>query len=231
MNFDPIDDAKKSLNSEISVKSNLPDIPSYPRTSNSPKVPSRLVVILPNQDVDEVKLSRALRNMAIQQGARMLLITLVKNEDEEMKARRTLATLSSLIREARVKVEHQAVWSRGWREATKSIVQPGDMFVCPAEITVWKWPFDREFLGEVLQRTYTTPVLLLHGFFHDMHRNWIPIFKVISFWLIAFIIIASFFKLEFEVNLIIHGGIAQIFTILLVVVEAGALWFWSSIAG
>ena len=90
------------------IEKNLPN--DGGRTSNGP----RLVVIVPDQDLDVVSFSRTIHVLASPGVTDVLLMTVVHNFDSEMASRRRLATIGTLVRDFGYEVEAIAYWGRSW---------------------------------------------------------------------------------------------------------------------
>ena len=74
----------------------------------------RLVVLVPNQDVDAIRFSRAIRSISVPETTDVLLVTAVNSVEAELAARRRLATIASQVRDIDFKVEVRIVWNGSW---------------------------------------------------------------------------------------------------------------------
>lgn len=192
---------------------------------------NRIVVLLPNEDVNEVKISRAIRSMALQESANVLLVSLARNSEAELPARRRLATILSLVRSPQITVTAQIPVGRSWIIAIEKVAKAGDRIVCPAEVDV-PTGFNRsDRLPAVLSRELDLPVITLTGFYPEKTNSWIPILKRALFWIVTLTIFIGFFKLEIDVDLLAKGWMSQFILVVLILLEAGVIYMWSSILG
>ena len=67
----------------------------------------RLIVLIPNLDVDETAIARKIWDLAFPARLSVLLLGLCPNLHEESNVRRRLITIAALIREPRISVEMQ----------------------------------------------------------------------------------------------------------------------------
>jgi hypothetical protein len=188
----------------------------------------RLVVIIPNQNVNTVDFARTVRSLALSGYKNVLLVGLEGEPDLGLAGKRELTTISALVTDPHFKVESMVAWGRSWVKSLNEISVAGDLIVCPAELTVPAGIGKRESLDLALIRRLKLPVVVLPGFFHDVHPGVLTYLHKFPYWIILVIILAGFFKLESAIDLSSGGWTKQVILLALVIIEVIAVYLWSS---
>lgn len=191
----------------------------------------RLIVIIPNQDVDEVKISRKILSLAFSRRLDVFLVTLVNDSAYESMARRRLVTMMTLLNGSLVNVKVEVVLGKSWVETIGQICADGDIVVCPEELTASSRIGIRKPLGEVIMNKYKLPVVTYAGFFNDEYLNHSWFLHNIPYWIIIITLIVGFFTFELDINLTTMGRMGQILLFLIVIIEIGVIYYWTSISG
>ena len=183
----------------------------------------RLVVLVPDQDVDEVAFAHEIWNLAFPPGLAVLLLGLCLNPNHEPRARRRLVTVAALIREPRVAVEMQLDFGRNWMPSLRSILDRGDIVICPAgqQTGIFREPLDLalEKLG--------SPIITLPGLY-PFTRRWIPRFIHESvFWAISGAVLFIFFWFQSRILRIPEEWAKDTLLSLSVLIELGLVWVWN----
>jgi hypothetical protein len=192
--------------------------------------PKRLVFLMPGVDVDEVKFSWAVRKLAAPGNLDVLLLSVVHDVENELAARRNLVTICALVDEYKYHVEFKVVWNRSWIKAVKTVAAPGDLFICPPEVTVRTGLRKREPLDAAIASRLNVPTQPLPNFFSDP-RGIPNFFNQALFWTVVVAIIAGFFVLESNASQVATGTVGHILIILLMVFEFGVIYAWMALTG
>src|SRR5512141_2792501 len=134
--------------------------------STPPKVQTpakRLIVLVPQPEVDEAALARRVWAMALSGRCEVLYVALVRDADEEARVRRSLALLTSITRDDRLQVASQWVFQSQWLKALRPLYRPGDVIVCLAEQPVSRLGRSALPLSAQLTTTLGAPVHVLDG--------------------------------------------------------------------
>ena len=191
----------------------------------------RLIVIVPEEDVDEAQLSRQIWSLAANYHLDVLLISKVTNTDESMSARRRLTTIAAMTRDSHFKVEKQVVFSNRWDQALRPYWQQSDMILCPAEKTIENLFGKTTPLSQALSVHFKAPVYTFGGLYKPSTRHLPSWLRQIPFWLGFLIIISIFFYIEADVDQSIHGWVGQTLLIMVMLVEIGLIYVWNLITG
>jgi hypothetical protein len=185
----------------------------------------RLVVLVPNQDVDEVALAHEIWNLAFPPGLAVLLLGLCLNPNHEPRARRRLVTIAALIREPRVPVEMQLDFGRNWTPSLKGVLDSGDIVICPAGQQVGIF---RESLDLSLAKL-GSPIITLPGLY-PITRKLLPNFVLQSvFWLVSIALISVFFLVQIRILRISEEWARDILLSFSVLIELGLIWLWNNL--
>ncbi len=191
----------------------------------------RLVVLVPDQDVDAVRFGRAIRNTARSETTDVLLVSAVNSVESELAARRRQATIASQIRDFDFHVEVHVIWNGSWIEITRQLAVASDCVVCPPEMTVRAGLRKREALDAAIARRLNLAVIPLPGFFKNNRPAFIQALLRIGYWAVILAIVAGFFVLESDASQAAPGWVGQVFVVLLMIFELGAIYLWTAITG
>jgi hypothetical protein len=212
------------------MKTLLPPQPYLPNDGGR-QSPQRLVVLVPNPDVDEVKFSWAIRRLANPGNLDVLLVSIVNDVEGELAARRSLVTICSMINEFKYNVDFRVVWDRSWIHAARSLAGSGDLFICPPEVTIRVGFRKREPLDAAIARSLNVPTQLLAHFFSNTGQGISLLLKRILYWVVIAAILGGFFILESDAGQVVSGFLGQTIVVILMVFEMGAIYLWTSITG
>jgi hypothetical protein len=191
----------------------------------------RLVVVVPNQDLDAVSFSRAIRSLADSHLMDVLLVTVVHNEEDELAARRCLATVSTLMRDFVYDIEAHVVWSRSWIAALEKLSHPSDLVLCPPELNIRTGLRKHEPLSAVISRRLGLAVRPMPGFYKEERVRITRFLLKLGYWVVILGILGGFFVLESDVTTVSTGWVSQVLLIILMAAEIGTIYLWTMITG
>ena len=93
---------------------------------------NRLLVLLPDEDIDEAALSSALWTMAARNGAGIHVIAAIRDWASEPQAQLRLGLLTALLRESDLETETEIVRDADLLRVAVDRRKPGDLVICPA---------------------------------------------------------------------------------------------------
>jgi hypothetical protein len=191
----------------------------------------RLVVVVPDQDVDEARLSRQVWTLAYPACPKVLLVGLAASVEEEYGVIRRLTTIAAILRDPRIEVKTQVLFGRKWVQALQGVLQQTDLVLCPAEPVLGK-SFNRQtLLQDELRSGLKEPIYALKGLYTPLKPKSTPWLQQLAYWLGVVAILGGFGFFEVRINHLIVSWTGQITLILVVLVELGAVWLWSSLFG
>ena len=184
----------------------------------------RLIVLVPNWEVDEVEIARQVWELAVPLSLAVLFLGLCQDLTEELSMHRRLATLASLTRDPRLSVETRLEIGRNWLRKLKAIYAPGDVVVCHAE---QRTGLRRIPLHEALAKS-DVPVWTLAGNDPSMKPSAFTTIKEIIFWLVSIVIIVIFFWIQVSIVRMSKDWAHNALIYFSMLSEIGLLWIWHS---
>jgi len=122
----------------------------------------RLIVLVPNADLDYAAATRRVWELADEWGAHILFIGLCKDASEESSLRRQLVTMTAMVQDGRASAEANIETGSNWETVIKRNYKTGDLIVCFAEQHAG---LRQRPLIQILQSDLNIPVYVLAGFF------------------------------------------------------------------
>ena len=193
-----------------------------------PPTARRLVVLVPDQDIDEAELARRVWSMASPRGLGVLFLSLRHGDVEEPHLRLRLATLAAMTRDRRVHVDTHLRHERDWVQAVQNLWQTGDLVVCDAAQSLNEWN-GRRSLGLTLTSELKVPVCLLAGFHLQTPARRVNPLARLVYGIAPLIIIAGFFLIQVQLDRVSSGWAHTILMSISVLVELGLIWVWSQL--
>lgn len=194
----------------------------------------RLIVLVPSQGADGVELARRIWALASPCELRVVLLCAIDADaNRESAARLRLATLASLIRDDRVEVTTHVLTTRSWVQAVRRHYQSGDVVICCAEQTILTVANGRQPVWRVIQWVLDLPVYVLPGMYSEArtpetHAE--PMAARIWRWLAFIAIVAGFFLVEAQIDLLTYGAAQLVLFMFVAVVALGLIAIWNSFA-
>ena len=187
----------------------------------------RLVVLVPNVDIDEAELARRIWSLASPRELEVLYLALVLDPDDESRVRRQLATLAAITRDGWTAVETQPQVGRDWLQVVRRVWRPGDLIVCQAQQSVSGRGLKRQPLSSALASTLNTPVYILFGFRPAAPPRRNGRATRFIYWPISLAIIAGFFWIQVQIDQTTQGWVRTALLCLSVVAEFGLIGVWN----
>jgi hypothetical protein len=203
----------------------------YPGSSGVFEGIKRLVILIPDLDTEEARLSHYIWSLAAPQQMEVLLVSLVQVPGDEFHALRRLTSIASITRDTWVKVDTQVLFGRSWVKAVKPLLKQDDLLVCPSGQTAMVGWGKKVSLEAALSSAIKKPVHVIPSFFQSGAQPRLAWVRRLPFWVGLVIILASFFFLEVDVNRSITDWTGQVILIGLILVEITLLYWWTSITG
>jgi hypothetical protein len=184
----------------------------------------RLVVLIPDVDVDEAQVAREIWEMAAPAHLAVLLLSMCAGVSEELHIQRRLVMLAALIRDPRIKIETRIEYGKNWRRGVNSVLEEGDVILCHAEQRVG---LRQKTLINVLDELHV-PVWTLSGHYPSSFATRTHWPAGVAFWSVVVAILAGFFFLQIQINNLPLSWAKSVMFYLSVLVEFGSIWAWFS---
>jgi hypothetical protein len=181
----------------------------------------RLIVLIPDLDVDEAEISKRIWELASPPGLTVIFFGLCGEIVNEARIHRRLITLANLTREPRVSVDAHVEFGKNWLRGVQKILQDGDVVVCSSET---KPGFARKSLSRVFETAHI-PVWTLDELYQPIpiRRGWMA---GIIFWVVSLAILLGFFWLQIQITQLANDWVQSTYLLLTIIVEIGVIWGW-----
>ena len=191
---------------------------------------NRLVVLVPDMDLDEMAFSRRIWTLAAPSQLGVLFLGVCRVPSDEPRARRRLATIAALTRDDWVHVNTALAVEVDWLGAVRSVLAPlgGDLIVCHAEQTRRGWRGSIS-LGTELCRALQAPVHLLHGFYATDEVQPANQPARFLFWGGSAAIVAGAFLVQVQISALPKNWAESALMALSVVAECGLIGLWNQV--
>jgi hypothetical protein len=178
----------------------------------------RLLVLVPDLDIDEADLAQRVWALAEPRRLPVLYLSATADDDHTSVVHRRLATLAAITRTDWLHVETCHSVTRNWPEAIRAVWQPGDLIV-----------FIPQGISPVTVAVWPTPAYPLS----DMKVSPPPQRRQrlarLAFWPVALTTIAAFFWIQVLIEQTAQGLARTLLLLLSFGVELGLLLLWNSL--
>ena len=207
---------------------------SFPAFAVSPASTSdlqpvrRLIVLVPESELDLATVARRIRELAGAFENRVLLLGLSSDTTNEPGLRRQLVALSAMVMDKRIFVETKTEVGIHWLSTVKSEWQPGDAIACFSA----SYPgFARKPLHQILESNLNSTVYVLAG--SHQRERYSASWRVsdAAAWIGSIGLILGFLWLQIKIVQFPQDWAHALLLYLSLFVEIGAIWMWNRLAG
>jgi hypothetical protein len=191
----------------------------------------RLLVLVPNADVDELGFARRIWLMASPRRLAVIYLGINRNVQSESLARRRLINLAAITRDDGVSVATQLEHDNDWIRSVQRHSAPGDLIVCHMEQKFLDQGLRRRSLAQTLVSALSVPVCVLSGFYPELpveRPDWLR--KVLA-WVPPLVTLAVFFILQVVIARATTAWVQTTMLCLSVVAEFGLIMAWERFLG
>lgn len=183
----------------------------------------RLIVLLPEADVNYADVTHSIWELANAHHARVQFLGLCKDADHEASIRRRLVMMSGMAQDVNLQIESKVEYGKDWVKVIKSNWKDGDMLVCFREHNAGGL---RGPLSKILEEQFQTSVYLLSGLITQEYGrpNWFSQFYA---WAGSIGILAVFFLVQVRIEPQADWAHESLMYIS-ILAEVGLLWIWNS---
>lgn len=189
------------------------------RGGDSHSIESRLIVLVPNDRINENGLSEALTALTTDSVSEIRFIGLGSDKPNSRLALK-LEDLLAKTNTLPVPVFMQIVNEKSWFNAVQLVARSGDQIVCLARLNTGS-------LVEELRENMSFPVHIIKDTHPTLPSRIGHILGRVIFEIFPLIVVAGFFWLQIRLEVQLEGVINTIAMILTVLVELGLIFIWS----
>lgn len=194
------------------------DLLILPKNENIVAV-RRLVVLLPENDLDECTLAQRIWSLAAPGSLDILFLVLASNQNVQAHLRRRLATLAAIIGHRQIKVSTKMAVETNWVKAVEQVWQLGDILLCFDRHMRYHSRLRRQRLGIYLAMVMNVPVYLLAGMHVGLPLRALDTLREGLALVMALFVIIAFAWLQISVDQVMDGGLLALVLCLTVFIE------------
>ena len=200
--------------------------PAAVAPEQQPPVPvRRLLVLVPEEVIEETALARQVWSAAVGNGLEVLYLGLCRDFGGEATARRRLVTLAALTRDNRMQVVAHLAIGRDWLDLLRAHQQPGDLIVCHAEQQVTRRGRGQP-LSQFLTERLDSPVRTLSGYCVEASRSRRAYLERLAAWTVPVAIVVAFLWLQVQIQQLARDWLSSSALIVSVLVEFTLILVW-----
>lgn len=185
----------------------------------------RLIVLVPDADLDYAAATRRVWELANNMGAHIQFIGLCKDEIQESSLRRQLVTMSAMVQDGNVSAEAKVEFGNNWVNVVKSNWQAGDVIVCFAE---QRAGLLYRPLSQILQSNLDIPMYILSGLY-PQNLSRFNKSSIIVVWMGFIGIMGGSFILQLRIISLPPDWAQTTLLILSVLAELWLIWVWNNL--
>lgn len=202
-----------------------PTFTVFPASFSELQPVRRLIVIVPESEVDSALAVRKIWELANALESRVQFLGLSKDAEHEPTVRRQLVALSAMVESDKISVESKIEIGNDWLNAVKSEWHEGDVIVCYAE---QRSGLTRRPLSQILESNLNATVYVLGGFHQEVHMRSSWIFNTFA-WAGSIGIILGFLWLQSKLGQFSTDWAYSTLLYISLFAEAGSIWAWNNL--
>jgi hypothetical protein len=199
--------------------------------TNKPEIlRSKLLVIVPDDELDEVKFAKKARSLAEYYNLDILFFGIVTSSENEPSLRRKLITLAGISSNNIFKTHFLTHSNTSWLKAIAREFVAGDYILCPKEFIQTTGKFFPKSILQLIKDHYGDRLITVSGLMvqPQQKKSGKYLFPII-YWAGIIIILTTAFGLEADFGNQTFGWVRAVGEISIVGIEIFSLWVWNSI--
>jgi hypothetical protein len=185
----------------------------------------RLIVLVPNADLDHAAATRRVWQLADDLGVNIQFIGLCIDEALESSLRRQLAIMTAMVQDGNVSAEANVESGNNWVKVVKSNWQAGDLIVCFAE---QRAGLLHRPLSQIIRANLDLPMYILSGL-HLQSPARLNVLASITMWAGFLSILAVTFLLQIRIIALPQDWAQTTLLILSLIAELWLIWAWNNL--
>jgi hypothetical protein len=195
------------------------------------KTNRRLIVLVSDCLDNPSAFAYKIRWMAMRDRCDVVFLALANGEDELLEMSREMTTVKAVASDPGYEVKVIISRFDDWANTLQSILEPGDVILCPQEQTIRTGALRVIPMDDYIQNTLKYPVHTIAGFYQPGRARLSHWLQGLKFWAGILIIMAGFFWVEANLDAGAHGVAGTVMLMMAVLLEIGAIVAWSAISG
>jgi hypothetical protein len=141
-------------------------MPTHSEMISTPP-PDRLIVLVPNQKLDEQNFAQQITALSIEHIIPVLLLDIIDSPNQKPSASIRLDTLTILLASISISAESRIISISNWLVEFPRICRDNDLIVCLEEHTIQALDGDHIPICEILPAVQNHPLLVLSGLYTE----------------------------------------------------------------
>jgi hypothetical protein len=183
----------------------------------------RLIVLVPYTEWDPIHVLHRIWELAKDQQASVLFLSLYKDTRQELSLRRSLIAICAMLQDGSVLAEADIETGTNWVDLVKQNYQMGDLIVCFAE---QRAGLLHKPLSQILQSNLNGPVYILAGLHLPKSKS--NLLSDVMAWSGFLGVLMGFFLLQINIVQVSKGGLQSVLLILSIIPEFWLIWVLNS---
>lgn len=179
----------------------------------------RLVVLIPENDLDESALARKVWQLASLTYLQVHLLGRSPDEAGASAVRLRLALMAASLQQGRVSASTSIVVGENWSQAVRTVLRDGDLLVCLAGHSISYQVVRSRELGEALTAEFGVPVYLLGGLQLDRSPAQWQALRSLANWGLSLFILVNFAGLQIWLSQHVHSRFSPFLLSLSIIAE------------
>ncbi len=185
----------------------------------------RLIVLVPDGDLDYAAATRRVWKLADDSGADILFISLYTDISRESSLRRQLVMMTAMIQDGNVEAEAKVEFGNNWVDIVKFNRQPGDMVVCFAE---QRAGLLYRPLNQILRSNLNISIYILYDLY-PQSPSLSPKLFLVTLWIGFMTIIGGSFLLQIRIITFSSDWGQSTLLIFSIIAELWLIWVWNNL--
>lgn len=197
-----------------------------PASSADLQPASRLIVLVPDSELDTVLAARKIREVAKAMESRVQLLGLSRDAAHEPGIRRQLITLAAMVADSTIFVESKIEYGKDWLNAVRFHWHRGDVIVC---FTEQLSGLSGRSLSRILESNLNAAVYVIAGA-GEQKKSVRPVWLYNALaWIGSIALVLGFFWLQVQLTRSPQDSSGTFLLYISLFAEAGSIWFWNNL--
>jgi hypothetical protein len=193
------------------------------------KSPNRLIVLVPNQMLDEQNFAQQITTLSIEHTIPILLLDIIDSPNQQPSASIRLDNLTTLLTSISISAESRIIFISNWLVEFPKICRDNDLIVCLEEHTIQVRGGDHVPICEILPAVQNQPLLVLSSPYIETRIIQPSRRTELSWWIIALVILIIFSTIQYYLIQTTSGWVESLLIILSILIELAVFYLWNKI--
>jgi hypothetical protein len=191
--------------------------------------PNRLIVLVPNQILDEQNFAQQIAALSIEHTIPILLLDIIDSLNQQPSASIRLDILTTLLASISISAESRIILISNWLVEFLKICRDNDLIVCLEEHTIQVRGGDHVPICEILPVVQNQPLFVLSGLYTESRILQPTRSTELAWWFITLAILIIFSTIQYYLIQATSGWVESFLFLLSFLIELAAFYLWNKI--